>query len=691
MNPNKLPFATLLGTTSFLTLAASLDAQAQQVAQSQIAAEALPEQVLITGSLIRGTAAVGVPVTNLSAQDFNVTGALTTTDLFRTVPAAIVQAGPVATANAGNLEKAVRVQIRGLDTGTAQRELLMVDGVRVPPMTNQVAVLDASIIPSLGLDRIDVLIDGASATYGSDALTGVINIVLKRGYDGAVSQFRYSLGNGGKNRYQASQLWGRTWDGGDITLTYEWHDESPIMGNFHTQFTVDFTPWGLDNRIPIGSSVPGTISTGAPAQPAALGLFSGTNATFGTNCGNCFAVPRGNGSNFNPAINSGLGPTAPFSASTPWATFSAPANSGSNGTRNVVNPYTLAWYDAAEQTNRSVGTIDQRLTKDVSFYGEGYYSNLRSQFISPPNSDPTSENVLSIAVPTWNPYYPSSAAGVCPAAGVPPVGCVPNNLRVSYTTTLENPGLVSAWQVDTRYLMGLNIALPGDWAGKLYYSRTTTQCQNYVYNDVNRNAVSAALGWTIPATAAAGTAPGFGTWTKPGTVPYLNLFCDPYAFQCNARSTLNYISGYRQQTTKFGIDEKGVNLDGPLFDVSAGPVKAALGATYTNFHFLQSFVSNQTSSTLLQTPVIDPREQQLWAVFTQVNVPVINENNSLPGLRKLDLEGSWRHDQYSDFGGTSNAKAAFNWVVSDDIGLTLRGAWGQSFRAPDYAETSRSE
>src|SRR5215831_19407099 len=145
MNPNKLPFAALLGTASFLTLAASLDAQAQQapqappaqVAQAQMAAtapEAVPEQVLITGSLIRGTAAVGVPVTNLSAQDFNQTGALTTTDLFRTVPAAVVQAGPVATANAGNIEKAVRVQIRGLDTGTAQRELLLVDGVRVPPM-----------------------------------------------------------------------------------------------------------------------------------------------------------------------------------------------------------------------------------------------------------------------------------------------------------------------------------------------------------------------------------------------------------------------------------------------------------------------------------------------------------------------------------------------------------------------------
>src|SRR5215831_7396260 len=324
--------ASLLGSASVFTIAQVIPAEAQQqntqVAQAEVAqAEEVPENVLITGSLIRGAAAVGVPVVNLNPRDFNVSGALTTTDLFRTVPSAIVQAGPVATANAGNLEKAVRIQVRGLDTGTAQRELLMVDGMRVPPMTNQVAVLDASIIPALALDRIDVLVDGASAVYGSDAITGVINIILKRNFDGAVSQVRYTAGTGGKNRYQASQMWGRTWDGGDIVLTYEWHDESPIPGNFHSQFTVDFTPWGLDDRRPIGSSLPGTISTGAPTQSAALGLFSGTSASFGTNCNNCYAIPHGTGTNFN-AGTGGVGPTAPFSAPTlNWSTFNTLGNS----------------------------------------------------------------------------------------------------------------------------------------------------------------------------------------------------------------------------------------------------------------------------------------------------------------------------------------------------------------------------
>jgi hypothetical protein len=78
MNPTTLRLRALLGTASFLTLATSLDAQAQQVAQAQTAQAnpmEVPEQVLITGSLIRGTAAVGVPVTNLSPQDYRTTGA----------------------------------------------------------------------------------------------------------------------------------------------------------------------------------------------------------------------------------------------------------------------------------------------------------------------------------------------------------------------------------------------------------------------------------------------------------------------------------------------------------------------------------------------------------------------------------------------------------------------------------------
>src|SRR6476469_2170359 len=193
MNPATSKITTLLGTASFVAVASALAAQAQQVAQAQMAQAApqeVPEQVLITGSLIRGTAAVGVPVTNLSPQDFAQTGALTTADLFRTIPSAHVAPGPVATQSGANLERATRVNIRGLDTGDAPRSLMMVDGIRSPPQAHGLCTIDPSIIPAIALDRIDILVDGASATYGSDAIAGVINIILKRGFEGAITQLR---------------------------------------------------------------------------------------------------------------------------------------------------------------------------------------------------------------------------------------------------------------------------------------------------------------------------------------------------------------------------------------------------------------------------------------------------------------------------------------------------------------------
>src|SRR6266446_9427346 len=110
-------------------------AQAQQVAQAQVAQveSEVPETVLITGSLIRGAVAVGVPVTNLSTQDFVTSGALTTSDLFRSIPSANVTPGPVGTQANANIGKQTRVNIRNLDPNDGTRSLMMIDGYRFPP------------------------------------------------------------------------------------------------------------------------------------------------------------------------------------------------------------------------------------------------------------------------------------------------------------------------------------------------------------------------------------------------------------------------------------------------------------------------------------------------------------------------------------------------------------------------------
>jgi iron complex outermembrane recepter protein len=569
--------ATLLGSASLLAMAHASAYAAEQLAQ----AEEIPETVLITGSLIRGTAAVGVPVTNLSPMDFAQVGALTTADLFRTFPAANVSPGAPGTSAGNFVARNTRVNLRGLDTGDAVRSLLMVDGMRYPAQGQGLCMIDPSIIPAIALDHIDILVDGASAIYGSDAIGGVINIVLKRNMDGATTQLRWSTSEGGRNRYLASAIWGRTWDGGQITLSYEWYNETPVRGG-RSNFTTDFTPWGFDDRTWLGSATPGIISTGGASQPG--GGQVGTSAALGHGCTNCYAIPVGTGQNWDSGA-SGVGPTAPSSAATlSWAAFNNPANSGPNALRNQFNSYDLAWFEPNQDRNAAVLTVDQRLTRNISFYGSAFYSNRRSTFVNPGAITPTANVILQgYAVPTFNPYYPTGA---------------PTNLRVWYHLGNEVDSMVAAHVLADRYQLGLNIALPGGWASQVWYAESFDKTAYNTRGTVSKAAISAALGWTMPATPASGSTPGIATWAKPANVPYLNLFCDPLAFECNSQTTLNYITATRALDERYKVNEKGIKADGPLFDLPGGPVKAAIGATYTTFAFSILSLDNTNASSL---------------------------------------------------------------------------------------------
>src|SRR5205807_5768772 len=111
-------FGALWGSASLIAIAAGSPALAQTApaATAQAAPTQIPEQVLVTGSLIHGAAAVGVPVTSLSTQDFKQAGALTTSDLFKTIPAAQVNASQSRTDAGSQTERGQNVNLRVLST-----------------------------------------------------------------------------------------------------------------------------------------------------------------------------------------------------------------------------------------------------------------------------------------------------------------------------------------------------------------------------------------------------------------------------------------------------------------------------------------------------------------------------------------------------------------------------------------------
>src|ERR1017187_103650 len=155
--------AALLGSASFVVLmsAQPVWAQAASDQTAQATQEVIPEQVLVTGSLIRGTVAVGVPVTSLANEDYKEIGALNIQDLLNTIPA--LESSPPDPAAASTVYPFINgINIQHLN-GTGQRSLMLINGMRPPLQPSDETQYDPSIIPAIALDRLDVLTDGASA------------------------------------------------------------------------------------------------------------------------------------------------------------------------------------------------------------------------------------------------------------------------------------------------------------------------------------------------------------------------------------------------------------------------------------------------------------------------------------------------------------------------------------------------
>ena len=299
---------------------------------------------------------------------------------------------------------------------------------------------------------------------------------------------------------------------------------------------------------------------------------------------------------------------------------------------------------------------------------DGWYSNRSTYNLSSPGS-----NAGTISVPNTNPYYP---------AGTPAT-----SLNVYVDLANQVPIVTQTTEVAGRYDGGVHLNLPYDWTGKLYGSVTLIHEYNDTYGTINKNALSAAVGNTIAATGATTATPALAAYTLPSGLTPFNPFCDSTAYSnCNSAATLGYISGFSKADEQETTQEYGFDADGTVFNLPAGPLKAALGTTYTYTSY--SNISSATNASNVQivnvTPAYDHRA--VIAAFGQVNIPVFGPGFALPLVQKVDLQASIRYDHYDRFGDTTNPKVGANWLVGE--GLTLQSTWGTSFRAPSFQENA---
>ncbi|WP_312163619.1 TonB-dependent receptor [Phenylobacterium sp.] len=244
-------------SASVLALAAS-PALAQDRSATTADGE-IVEEVVVTGTLIRGIAPTGTNVIDVGREEIVSIGAVSANDLLATIPQ-IGNFGTIPAGSAGFGNPIVRPNIRNLGGSGGSTTLVLMNGHRLVGAGVLQTSPDPSIIPPGVIDRVEVIPDGGSSIYGSDAIGGVINFITRKRFQGLEATARYGVADDYET-IDANLTAGTEWTGGSalISYAYAWHDN--IQGLDRDYVTADNTAkGGTDLRST--ACAPGNISIG---------------------------------------------------------------------------------------------------------------------------------------------------------------------------------------------------------------------------------------------------------------------------------------------------------------------------------------------------------------------------------------------------------------------------------------------
>ena len=198
---------------------------------------------------------MGASLSTYDREDFDKFGSATVESLARHLLENFSGADSLATVNTngnvGNLQQGAATNIFGgagfdlLGLGPGAT-LTLLDGHRIAPGGLDGSMVDVSLIPLSAIDHIEVLTDGASAIYGSDAVAGVVNIVTRRALEGAETSTRYGRSTqGGAGEFTGSQLVGHAWSSGNVLLDYEYDDSQGLDASERSWIGPENGPYSL--------------------------------------------------------------------------------------------------------------------------------------------------------------------------------------------------------------------------------------------------------------------------------------------------------------------------------------------------------------------------------------------------------------------------------------------------------------
>ncbi len=615
--------------------------QAEDDASDQADTGANAPDIIVTGSSIRGAPAVGSNLISVGRDAIEDNAVQTVQQLLKTVPAiwggnAAGQGGFAANDSAG----ASVPQIHGLGGSNSSSTLVVIDGHRFP-LTGIIRNLpDPNFIPTNAIERVEVLAEGASSIYGSDAVAGVLNFITRRRFEGLEANAQYGFADNYKN-WNANISLGHRWDTGGGAIFYSYTDRGNLLG-------ADRPLTLPDQRARGGANFANFNCSPASFQPAGSSLIY--LAPYATGISNAQAnapceqasytdlIPQERRHSVMVKLDQQVGDRLSLNADFVFS-------SRSNIQRNSV---TIA-------SSTGATPASQLITAQVFGPGSGRGGQINPFFVAPAGTGATSGTIRFDA----NELFPEGAR----AKGTS---------ETFYGYLNAEYKLSDDWRLTGFVMAGVNTAKT---------TITGSLCQSCLLLALN------------------GTTNANGNLTQP-SIPNTNVLVtnvplttanavdvwNPRATNRTSPEVLARLLDSRNyQAARQVIQQYNLKLDGSLFELPAGSVKIALGGDIVKYKIDTEVVEpNNTGPSSTGSSYNAFRyERTVKSGYAEVLIPVISPEMEIPFARRIDLNISGRYDDYSDFGGIKNPKFAATWEVVE--GLKIRANYATSFVAPQFS------
>ncbi|MGI4877746.1 MAG: TonB-dependent receptor plug domain-containing protein, partial [Janthinobacterium lividum] len=244
-------------------------------------------EIVVTGSSIRGVAPVGSQLIGVSRDTIQTNAPANTQELLSTVPQ-LGNFGANAEQSTSNRFRTAGYQPNIHNVGI-YATLTLFNGHRIAPVGGEAVFPDPTILPVIGIQRVEVVADGGSAVYGSDAVAGVVNFIYRKNVDGLEASGTFGFNGTRYRKYDAGIIGGHSWGTGNVTLAYEYsRNKSPLNTD------IDFLALGGDQRTRGGRDLRGTncvqpnvniVTTGGDPRGTNYAYNNGTLTSGQNSCG----------------------------------------------------------------------------------------------------------------------------------------------------------------------------------------------------------------------------------------------------------------------------------------------------------------------------------------------------------------------------------------------------------------------